>query len=452
MTPGPLQEEMHSKLSQRRWVAPASHRAGASREEEARIAAVHRYDVLDAPSDGSFDHIASAAANAFGAPIATVTIVDEDRVWLRGRLGVEAEYVGRGPGLCASAILSDEVTVLTDARLDPEALNNPLVRGQLGIRFYAAAPIVTPQGHRLGTVNVMDTTPRSVSKAEAEILRSLAAVVADHLGLRLSARRTVLLERDILQRVREDKRKAEREADFLSSSLRPPRVPEIPGLEVAAYYRPAAGGRLAGDFYHLFPIRDRRWGLIMGDVVGNGVQAGVVAAAARYSLRTALMAGQSPEDALALLNRAMLLDQSGEEIRFCSALAATLEQSANHVDVALADGGHPRPLVRRTDGTTETMNAAGSLVGCFEDAEFTSSHTILRPGDAILFYTDGIVEAKRGRAGEGDADLRRAFAGASHLSAERTVSRLAGDLADSEGEPRDDVALLCLRVAEKTQG
>ncbi len=187
-------------------------------EEQARLAAVHRYEI-DAPRDGSFDRIATAAAKALKTPMATVTIVDEDRVWLSGRLGVEAEDVTRGPGLCVSAILTDDVTVLADARLDPEALNNPLVRDEFGLRFYAAAPIITPDGYRLGTVNVMDTKPRRISEKEGEVLRSLADVVADQLELRLSARRALHLERQLVERAKRDKQRAEREAQILLKNL-----------------------------------------------------------------------------------------------------------------------------------------------------------------------------------------------------------------------------------------
>lgn len=119
--------------------------------EAARLAAVARYDVLDTPPDGAFDRIARLAARLLGAPIATVSIVDTDRIWFKATTGLAGvRQIGRDPGLCSSAILEDVPYVVRDALTDPRTVHNPLVHGELGIRFYAAAPIITADGHRLG--------------------------------------------------------------------------------------------------------------------------------------------------------------------------------------------------------------------------------------------------------------------------------------------------------------
>lgn len=162
----------------------------------ARLGAVQRYEILDAPADGAFDEIARLAALAFDTRIATVSIVDAGRVWFAATHGLEGvRQIGDEPGLCASAILSDELYLVTDAAIDPRTLNHPLVRGELGLRFYAAAPIVTTDGHRLGTVNVLDTQPRQVNQAQTATLTYLAAVVARQLDLRLQALQAVRAER-----------------------------------------------------------------------------------------------------------------------------------------------------------------------------------------------------------------------------------------------------------------
>ena len=162
----------------------------------ARLAAVGRYEILDAPTDGAFDDVARLAALAFDTPIATVSIVDVDRVWFAATHGLDGvSQIGAEPGLCASAVLSDDVYVVTDAALDPRTLDHPLVRGELGLRFYVAAPIITTDGHRLGTVNVLDTRVHQVSAAQTATLTYLAAVVARHLELRLDALRAVRAER-----------------------------------------------------------------------------------------------------------------------------------------------------------------------------------------------------------------------------------------------------------------
>jgi GAF domain-containing protein len=167
---------------------PSSSRPGDDDGEAARLAAVHRYEILDAPPDGTFDDIAQLAATACGTPIATVTIVDTDRVWFAASRGLPGvRQIGTEPGLCASAFLADGPYVVNDALLDPRTLNHPLVRGELGIRFYAAAPIVTADKFRLGTVNVIDFMPRELTENQTAVLTGLAGLVAKHLDVRLAA-------------------------------------------------------------------------------------------------------------------------------------------------------------------------------------------------------------------------------------------------------------------------
>ena len=156
--------------------------------EQDRLAAVRRYDVLDTPPDGSFDRITALAARLFDVPISIVSIVDTDRIWFKSRHGIGAEEIGRDPGLCASAICQPDAWVVTDARLDPRTLDNPLVAGELGLRFYLGVPLTTSDGFNLGTLNVIDVEPREVSDEEVETLTDLAGIVVRELELRLATR------------------------------------------------------------------------------------------------------------------------------------------------------------------------------------------------------------------------------------------------------------------------
>ncbi len=166
------------------------------KEEAARLAAVRRFEILDAPADGTLQDIAELARTVFGTPIATVSIVDTDRVFLAASRGLDGvRQVGTEPGLCTSAIVAGDPYVVTDAGTDLRTLDHPLVRGQLGIRFYAAAPITTVDGHRLGTVNVMDYQPRQVADMQLTALSMLAALAARHLDLRLTTICTIRRER-----------------------------------------------------------------------------------------------------------------------------------------------------------------------------------------------------------------------------------------------------------------
>jgi GAF domain-containing protein len=161
-------------------------------DEKGRLDAVRRYEVLDTPPDGSFDRITSLAAQLFDVPIALVSIVDHDRIWFKSKYGLSGvDQIDRDPGLCASAILQDEPYIVEEARKDPRTLANPLVSGKFGLQFYAATPLRTDEGYRLGTLCIIDKEPRMFSPREAEILQRLSEIVMDEMELRLSALRAV---------------------------------------------------------------------------------------------------------------------------------------------------------------------------------------------------------------------------------------------------------------------
>jgi GAF domain-containing protein len=168
-------------------------------EEQARLEAVRRYQMVDQPVE-PYARVAAVAGALFETPIATISMVERDRVWIAACQGLHGvREVGKERGLCASVILRDGVYVVNNAAVDPRTRDHPLVRGELGLRFYAAAPIRTWDGYRLGTVNVIDTRPRETTERQLEALEHLAALVADELELRLMVVRSAAAE----QRMRE---------------------------------------------------------------------------------------------------------------------------------------------------------------------------------------------------------------------------------------------------------
>ncbi len=160
-------------------------------EESNRLAALRGYKILDTPADGAFDHVTALAARFFKVPISLITLVDEDRIWFKSKYGLNVNQIPREPGLCASVIFSDEAYVVRDAIEDPRTLTNPLVRGEMGLRFYAAAPLVTHDGYRLGTMNVIDFAPRTFSQEDEKSLQEFAGIVMDQMELRLSKRKAI---------------------------------------------------------------------------------------------------------------------------------------------------------------------------------------------------------------------------------------------------------------------
>lgn len=167
--------------------------------ESQRLGALRRYEILDTPPDGAFDRITSIAAKLLKVPIAIVSLVDNDRIWFKSHYGLKVRQIERSPGLCASAILSKEFYAITDASKDIRSLTNPLVVGEMGLRFYAAAPLQTHDGYNLGTLCVIDKQPRSISEEEKSILTDLATVVIDEMELRLAARKVAQLNAELAQ-------------------------------------------------------------------------------------------------------------------------------------------------------------------------------------------------------------------------------------------------------------
>ncbi|MBD2234488.1 PAS domain S-box protein [Phormidium tenue] len=155
-----------------------------STDEAERLATVQRYHILDTPPDGALDRITALAARLFQVPMALITVVDRDRIWFKSRYGVTLEQIDRELGLCASAILQGEVYAIADVRQDPRTVSHSLVQGKMGLRFYAAVPLTTPDGHALGTLCILDRQPRQLTADETQTLVDLASLVMDQLELR----------------------------------------------------------------------------------------------------------------------------------------------------------------------------------------------------------------------------------------------------------------------------
>ena len=154
-----------------------------------RRAALQRYDILDTPPEEAFDRFTEHAADLFDVPIALITLLDADRQWFKSCVGTDRRETGFDVSFCIHTIQSEGLTVAEDAAADDRFADNPLVTGEPGVRFYAGAPLETPDGVRIGTLCVLDTEPRSFSDADRKHLETLGAMVMDKLEDRRTNRR-----------------------------------------------------------------------------------------------------------------------------------------------------------------------------------------------------------------------------------------------------------------------
>src|SRR5262249_3971106 len=154
-------------------------------ENEAdRLAALRGLDILDTPPEVAYDELSALAAHICQPPVALISLVDEDRQWFKSRVGWAAGETPREVAFCAHAIRQPDLLVVPDASADERFANNPLVASPQGIRFYAGAPLVTAEGHALGTLCVLDHKPRGLTAEQARALRALSHQVVAQLRLR----------------------------------------------------------------------------------------------------------------------------------------------------------------------------------------------------------------------------------------------------------------------------
>jgi GAF domain-containing protein len=163
-------------------------KAPLPKNEVKRIEILWQYDVLDTPAEKSFDELASLAAYICEAPVALITLVDEDRQWFKSKVGISLKETSRDVSMCAHAILKKDLLIVADATLDKRFKDNPFVVSEPKIRFYAGAPLISPSGHALGTLCVIDQVPRQLTKNQKEALRVLSRHVMAQLELRRQSR------------------------------------------------------------------------------------------------------------------------------------------------------------------------------------------------------------------------------------------------------------------------
>jgi len=165
-----------------------------------RVEALRRYKIIGTPPEKGFDNLARLAAGVFRTSSALISLVDTAEVYFKANIGMgNFQSAARGDNLCALAVLDSEVTVFEDASKDPALASNPDVTGDLHLRFYAGAPLITHDGFHIGTLCIIDQVPRKFTTADRDVLKNLAMVVMDEIELRLSIIKEVDRRQDHIQ-------------------------------------------------------------------------------------------------------------------------------------------------------------------------------------------------------------------------------------------------------------
>jgi integral membrane sensor domain MASE1 len=260
---------------------------------------------------------------------------------------------------------------------------------------------------------------------------------------------TVLLLAAVITERRRAEETVEQIAGALQESLLPSRLPEVPGIDLAAHFRPVgAGYQVGGDFYDVFESRDGGWVVVVGDVCGKGPGAAAVTGLARYTLRAAAVYEERPSRALAVLNDALRREHAAREL--CTAVYARLDRNGAGFRLTCSAGGHPLPLVLRRDGTVEQVGTHGLVLGAQRDANLADTTVEIHPADCLLIYTDGLTDAYAPAHTLAPADVEALLGSCAGMSAGEIAERVSGAVLDlARAEPRDDIALVVLRIADQ---
>jgi serine phosphatase RsbU (regulator of sigma subunit) len=236
-------------------------------------------------------------------------------------------------------------------------------------------------------------------------------------------------------------------AHTLQRSLLPPVLPEIPGVELAARFRAAGESHaVGGDFYDVFNTGGGGWGVVVGDVCGKGPEAAALTGLARHTLRAAAMQEEEPSKILGLLSDAIRRER--RDSQFCTAAYGRLELGSVGAVLTVASGGHPLPLLVTEDGRVETVGVPGTLLGSVVDPKLDDRRLELEPGAAVVFYTDGVIEAGKPRGAFGLGGLKGLLGSCAGLGAQQIAERIDNAVVGLDESPSDDVAVLVLRIRE----
>jgi serine phosphatase RsbU (regulator of sigma subunit) len=296
-----------------------------------------------------------------------------------------------------------------------------------GNSAWLAAPLTGRDGRNIGVVQVLDKGGEEFTDNDEAVLVQLAQLASTELqNLRLYNEQTEL-------------------AETLQRSLLPPRLPETAEFDVAALYRPGTVAlEVAGDFYDFFRIDEHRWAAVIGDVCGKGPAAAALTGLTRHTIRAAAAGVGEPQAVVRLLNEAILRDQTNE---FCTVAYATVRRIGPGAQASVVCGGHLPPVVLRADGRVEHVDCRGALLGVVDDPAPVLATAELHPSDALVFYTDGITEARMPREIFGERRLLDLLASCAGFDAATIVARVGEELDWLADESRrDDAAMLVVRV------
>jgi len=376
--------------------------------ETARQRALAALGIVDSGPEARFDRITRLAQQLFGVPMASITLLDNDRQWRKSQIGLTTE-APREKAFCDTTVRQDAALIVGDASTDERFADNPFVVGDPHLRFYAGEPLHAPGGEAVGTLCVLDTVPHTLSPEQERVLRDLASWVEDELN-----------RDDELDR-----------AAIAQKGLLPRRKPRAPGFDVAAACEPSRG--VSGDFYDWYDV-DEDFCVTMGDVMGKGMAAAIVAASVRTALRSTMGFADLAE---AVDGASRVIEEDLDQLStFATVFHARLHPNGH---LEYVDAGHGLAFVVHDRGPLDRLPSGSLPLGIPWPEPRTPDVLSLREGDVLVCVSDGVLDALGG-----DRALSRLEAIVrSSATAAGAVSRIVG--AARNGVPIDDITAVVVR-------
>ncbi|MWV60392.1 PP2C family protein-serine/threonine phosphatase [Rathayibacter sp. VKM Ac-2754] len=319
--------------------------------------------VMGSPPEERFDRITRMARDLFGVPMAEIHFLDESTLFTKSpqNPGWPLEYPREGT-FCDATLQKRSMLVIPDLGADPAWADNANVAGAPYVRFYAGRPISVDGGLQLGTICLLDFVPRDLSEDQQRLLDEFGSWV----------------ERELRDSAERD-RAAEVQAQLLPLDLTHPDGYALTGMSVPRL-------QVAGDFYDWW-VGDGFVDITLADVMGKGAAAAIIAASIRSAFHARV--GDAPTRAVAGVNRQLLRDFTATGT-FATLFHCRLETETGRLD--FVDAGHGLSVVLRADGSFQRLASLGLPLGIAEDGGWMTQSVELAPGDALVSFTDGVLD------------------------------------------------------------
>lgn len=416
-------------------------------DEPSRLADVLALRILDTPPEQRFDRITRIASLALNVPIAYVAVLDADRQWFKSRIGLPAAQTARDISFCGHTILRDEPLIIADTLKDNRFADNPQVTGPPYIRSYAGCPVKGPAGHNVATLCAADTSPRSFTESQVELLRELAAMVERELGMvdLIESQRELLITKEALVQSRQQLAEETAEAAAYVRSL----LPEPLDGPLATDWVYLSSSQLGGDAFGYHWLNDHKIAVYLLDVTGHGAGAALLS----ISIMNVLRAGSLPKarcddppSILTALNRAFPMHRHHD--KFFTIWYGVYDTRTRQL--TYTGGGHPAALIVRPrengQARLQRLPSQGLVVGILPDADYPCDTVRLDRGDRLYLFSDGVFEVFNGSGDMLGYDRFIELVDAGRQSVRDTLEAVRR----WQGHERfaDDFSLLELRVGE----